>query len=378
MWPAYRVRARAVEASDELRWVLVRAFGPAEAAVPRAIDAPRAIVLARQLDVASRIATRHELTLPDELGHEAARQLGFQRLQALALDRVLSALRSEVVTAAAGLAIPVVLLKHAALRRSGWVQEGERNARDVDVLVPRARASELQRQLNERGFRSGASAPSLHLPTLTRHPGEAVEIHHCLWGLRLAGSARDMSAEDLISGRCEPASDGSFIPKAEVLAAHAIVHGLIQHRTSPRDYPAIRALADLVVLGLSGNEVEARCQEYVRHVASPALTRAALRLSSALRAGVDVFTLDRAGPEFQLLSHVVASSEDDAYRRALRFERILELRGLRDASAALGRALGRRDSASTPGEPKNVLAEALELARSAASYAAHRVRRGAR
>jgi hypothetical protein len=338
MWPAFRVRPPAFEHSPELNWVLSRAF--ATISNPTTVDGFSALALSERLDVAARIAARHERDLAQELGPDAARQLAFRRLETFAIERVLGRLSDEVKEVAAARGISLILIKHAALRRAGLVQAGTRFARDLDVLVPRAQAQELQSALVERGFRGGPSATALHLPTLTRGPGEAVEIHVLLWGLAVAGmpAANGLTAEALISGGLTTSmSDGVQVPVRKVLATHAVVHGLVQHRTSPDGYPPMRAIADLVDIGVSGSAAESACCELLWRSRHRALLCAALRLAQSLKEG-PVCELAPQSDERQLLSHLLAASGNDSYRSALRFERIFEPRELNGIWRTIGGA----------------------------------------
>jgi hypothetical protein len=379
-----------LQPSEELRWVLLRAFAPLGVSVPARINANQALSLSRALDVAPRIATRHAQTLSAELGADAARQMTFDRLRVVAVDRLLWALVTEIIQTANALGSPVVLLKYAALRRAGLVVEGERPARDVDLLVPEALATPLQSALIERGFVSSAGTPQFHLAPLTRRAGEVIEIHRALWGIQLPGvhhSAEGSSATSLIAcGLVDHLQDGSQVPLKPILAAHAIVHGLVQHRTSPEGYPVMRVLADLCALDLVEGDAQVQCQAYAAHAVAGELIRAALGLSSALNRGIDLSTLSKMPAEFELLSHAVAASCDPAYRRALRFERVAELASPSALRRAFNSALSSDQPMSEASESGKSLARrslraarpvslAIELARGAASYARLRLRR---
>ena len=372
MWPALRIEAPPLEISPELRWVLTRAFAPIETQVPQLPDSVAVFRLAEQLDLVTRIATRSADAIGNELGVNAARSFAFQRLEALALERELQQVASEVITLALALQLPVILLKHAALRATDKVREGERRARDVDVLVPRGRAPELQQALLGAGFR--APLPSLvshHLPTLVRGPGEVVEVHESLWGVRIPGVGApgvDTGAEELIcAGLTYPLARGGLVPAPEVLAAHFIVHGLVQHRTSPDGYPSMRAITDLVVLTESELAVTASCSKYVSKELADVPVDAAFRLARALTLGTDIAMLARQVPELRLLSHVLAASTDEDYRRALRFERIGELLASRELTHTLASVFRRRGSSAHPEGARAELAR--EFARAARSYA---------
>lgn len=389
MWSVFRVPPPKLQPSNELRWVLLRGFAPPATAVPYGIDAATVVRLSLELDLAPRIATRHSAILVQELGSESARELSVSRLQALAINRVLQALRYEVLNTARSLSCPIIWLKHAALSHAGLIDQGERFARDVDLLVPEPSASSLRRALSERGFRSGADTPQYHLPPLHRASGEVIEIHTALWGVQLPGDAPEregLSATRLISeGWVDSLADGSFVPKHPILAAHAVVHGLVQHRTSPEGYPIMRVLSDLCSLSAQHEASIDQGLDLVAFAVGRELSQAARHLSTALSHGRDVFSLSADSPERQLLSHLVASAIDPEYRRALRFERVLDLTNRDAIKRALRSAISSSSSVGSSAERSGKLRDvssplirsvelALELARGAASFGELHVR----
>jgi hypothetical protein len=370
-----------LQPSSALQWVLLRAFAPVGCVVPRALDSATVVALCRSLDLAPRIATRHAQTLSAELGPEAARQLTFERLRVVGVDRLLWTLASEVLEAAAQLSCPVVLMKHAALRRCGALAEGERAARDVDVLAPTELAGALQQALVERRFVSSGGDPRFHLPPLKRGPGEVVEIHTALWGVRLPGveqGPEGARAERLIADRfAERFDDGAYVPTRPVLAVHAIVHGLIQHRTSPKGYPIMRVLADLCALDLADADAAERCRALAASDIDGELVVTAIRLSQALNRGTELSELQQQPAVFELLGHVVAACCDPVYQRALRFERLGEMADLTALRRAWKSAFSSPEGASAElsARAAHPLGLAFELARGAASYAELRFRR---
>jgi hypothetical protein len=319
-----------LELSTELRWLLLRAFAPVGLPFVEAVAGPRVYALARDLDLAARIAGRH----PHEesvraLGRDAARGLQHLRLRVLALNQVLAKTTEFTVSVARRLGVELVLLKHAALVQCGAVVLGSRDARDVDVLLGDAEGRALHGELRRAGFRAGKAGHSaMHSPPLYRAEGEVIEIHHGLWGLRLPESNRSVTARALIErGHALPAGF-AHVPSPALLAAHALVHGLVQHRTAPGDYPTLRLLADLCDLGEEALH-NSTCTEFVSgEIASPAL--AAIRLLvKALREGADPRDLGEASPAYTLLSHLLAAALDPDYRDALFLDRRHALSAIR-------------------------------------------------
>ncbi len=382
MWPALRVLPPALPNSAELSWILVRAFAAPESTAPKNIDGRKVLALAEQLDLAERIATRHAATLFEQLGAAAARQMTAQRLRSVAVDRVLAALVDELLAVAKDLAVPVVLLKHAALRRRGFVAEGERQARDVDLLVDPTQAARLQAGLIERGFASAEFTPVHHLPTLTRGRGEVVEIHHKLWGIHLAHPRDDAAAASLPTALTWELPDGSQTLSQALMAVHAVVHGLIQHRSSPEGYPSMRAIADLCAINWREADVEDKWRALLPKPDHAQLMRAAVCLSRALTDGMPTDGL--RDEERALLSHVVAASTNAGYRRALHFERVFDGDTLREVPSTLWRALLGPSRARRPADwappphaaPGTASARTAELLEDARSYVAFTLRRG--
>src|SRR3954451_1112145 len=151
-----RFRPPRLEPSPEACWMLLRAFGPAGAAAPEAVDAAAALALARRFEVAARIAARQgRERLAGELGPEAAAGLARERAAAAAVAMRLMAAAGQIAAVAAPLGIPLAFLKLVALEGTGLLAAGSRGACDVDVLAPADRAEELWRALAVAGWQGG-------------------------------------------------------------------------------------------------------------------------------------------------------------------------------------------------------------------------------
>src|SRR4051794_21923126 len=101
-----------VSVPPEVRWMLLRAFGPPGAPCAEAVDPAGALAAARRFEVSPRVAARQgRARLAAELGIEAA--AGFQRDLAAAAAQGLriEALLREVAAVAAERQLPLVLLK---------------------------------------------------------------------------------------------------------------------------------------------------------------------------------------------------------------------------------------------------------------------------
>lgn len=323
--PALRFRPPPLVVAPELRWVLLRAFGPPASPAPAGIAAASCYPLAAAFDVAPRIAQRvGRAALAAELGEAAAARFHHDRQAAAANALRLGELVEAAAAAAAELALPVVFLKFAALQLAGFVAPGSRWASDVDLLVPAARARELFLALLDAGFHAASSPEHEHqLPALLHPVAGVVEIHRSVPGLRLAAGTPSATADALLAAErlvvpCPELPGRCARPATSLLAAHALVHGLVQHGHHPAAYPLLRTVADLVDLGLAGPEGEALAGAAGRLVAaelSAAEVEAARGLAVALAAG----DLPAAGGgAWLLLAHVAAGCLDPDYRQAQR------------------------------------------------------------
>jgi hypothetical protein len=355
--PHLRFHPPPLALTADLAWVLVRAFGPPGAALPAgfpagsdqlvgfnpagtdqpaglhpaadsdqlaAFDPAACHALAVRLDVAPRIAHRQgRAALAAELGEAAAGSFHRDRQAAAANALRLAGLARELAAAAAGLALPVVFLKFTALQLAGVVPPGSRWATDVDLLVPAERARELFLALAHAGYRPAPQPEHEHqLPALAHPVAGTVEIHRSIPGLRLAPGAPSATAEELAARQllvpCPELPGRCARPNAELLAAHALVHGLAQHGAHPAAYPLLRMVADLVDLGLAGAAGEALARAAGRLVAADVAAEevaAARELAAALVAGEVPPAASGAG---LLLAHVVAGALDADYRQAQR------------------------------------------------------------
>jgi len=230
----------------------------------------------------------------------------------------------RVAAAAAGLGLPVVFLKFAALELGGRLAPGSRSASDLDVLVPAAGAAALQRALAATGFQAGGPAQPHHLATLAGRDG-AIEVHRRLLGVRI-GARRSAGVEELDrAGLLMPLPElpgCAAIPAPPAAAAHALVHGLAQHGWSPHAYSLLKMIADLIDLGFAepaGEVPAARAAAWVERDVAAGEVAAVRDLAVALAAGVDLsgWGGSTAGAAL-LLRHALAGRLDAAYERSLR------------------------------------------------------------
>jgi hypothetical protein len=317
MPPALRFRPPRLAISSEVRWMLLRAFGPVGAPFPGAVAAAAALALARSFEVSARIAARQgRERLAAELGEETADGFARDRRAAAAAGLRLMGEVRRVAAVAAPLGVPLVLLKFAALEGAGLLAAGSRGACDVDLLAPGGRVRELWEALAAAGWRSSGLPEAEHqLPALVGPGGGAVEVHRHLPGVRLEGAASaDHRALDRL-GRLRPLPDlpgRCAAPDPEVLAAHALVHGLGQHGYWPASYPPLKMVADLIDL----DALSDRALSWVERDVPPTEAAAARRLAGRLAAGEDPAGWE--GDEEVLLRHLLAGRLDPGYEQALR------------------------------------------------------------
>jgi hypothetical protein len=342
-----RFRPPDLALSAEIRWMLLRTFGPAGAPFPALADPAAALALARRFEVSARIAVRQgRQALTAELGEGAAAGFARDRARAAAVGLRLMEEVRRVAGLAASLGIPLVCLKFAALEGTGLLAAGSREACDVDLLAPEERAGELWRALVTAGFRgSGLPEAEHQLPALIGPRGAVVEIHRHLPGVRLEGAASATFAALEAAGLLRPLPDlpgRCAAPAPEVQAAHVVVHGLGQHGYWPSSYSLLKMVGDLSDLGVAegagqGHQGQQGLQgkgivlvpevpgvpavpgwaAWVSRDVSPAEIAAAGGLVRRLAAGEDPAGWP-PGPEAELLRHILAGRLDSAYASALR------------------------------------------------------------
>jgi hypothetical protein len=305
--------------TPEIRWLLLRAFGPPEAECPPP-DAAAAVERAQRCGLAPRIAARAPVaTIAAELGPEAPALARARRLaasHALAYEGVIDAL-SRVADA---IPRPVVLLKGAALHGAGWVASGGRHVGDLDVLVDAAGVADFLAGLEAAGFRpSDGPRNEQHLPPLEAPGWGIVDLHDGLRGVSdAAGRWLDASGA-LAVGEALEVRPACWVPERRLLAAHVLAHALEQHAWSPNPYPLLRAvgdLADLLPDAAAWNAAMPEITGWLRDTLSGAELAAARELCLALRDGRPPEAL--ADEPARLLAHFVAYSLDDSYRAGLR------------------------------------------------------------
>ncbi len=315
-----------VRIGPEAWWALLRAFGPTEAPFDQALEPGRVVSVARQLEVSARIAARlGRQRLGREVSPQAAEQLvEDRRHNALTTLTRLAAARA-LAERAAPRGVQLVPLKFLALHHRGVLLPGSRHASDIDLLAAEGDLESLAGMAAELGFR-GRDLPALdhHLPTLDHPSLGLLEIHRLLPGITAAGRA-PATLDDLASAglleRTAQLPGNCLLPSRELLAAHAVAHGMHQHGANPAAYAPAKMLGDLIDLGAADGEQGA---QLVRRAAallagdvSGVEAQAAFELAGLLGRGAAAEEWNSSLASIALLRHWLAALVDPGYRERL-------------------------------------------------------------
>jgi len=329
-----RFRPPEVAFGSELRWVLLRGFGPPEELFPGRVEPEAVRTLAAAFDLGPRTGSRiGQDRLRAELGADTARQFVIASATAEAQGKRIVRLAHEVAGVAAGAGVPLVFLKFVALYLSGAVAAGSRSVADLDVLVAPEDAEPFAAALLSKGFTiSGVPDSDQHLAPFQNASGAIVEVHSYVQGVRLGRNGTFATAGELAAlGHLVPVPQvpgDCSIPNRQVLAAHAIAHGIAHHGRKPQEYPLFRMVADLIDLGFAredGKAVLEQITPWLEGEVSPEETQALRDLCAGLSVGDEELyaQASRAEPEVLLLRHLVAGATDQKYVESLQVSAFL-------------------------------------------------------
>jgi hypothetical protein len=331
--------------SAELTRVLRAAYGPAGEPRGAPFEPEKAVALAAALGLDLRLAARMEgEELAALLGEPAAARLQALRRREAARALALLDLPGQVAEAASTAGAKVVLLKGAALIAYGAVEPGSRWLGDVDVLVARDAHQAVMRALLRRGFEEHPDPPGRyhhHAPPLYHPDWGTVELHSRIPGLG-AGGPGDATAEELFAAElCLPAADEEcWLPRPEVMAAHAVTHARVQNRNIPGT-SLFSCLSDLLDLAALEGGIESLLAA-AAPFASRALREEELAALSALAATLEAgHGVVEGSPEGRLLAGGLVAALDPGSRGRLWRQRLAQ-RVRSGQWRRLWRAAGRR------------------------------------
>ena len=331
----------------DLGWVLRAAFTGAGGAPPA--DPARAVDLARRLGLSARIAARAQAVgeweaLRTALGGELARSLAIEQAKAEAQAASLTQLHAEVAAITERSGVGFAALKFAALAATPGLALPGRSAADVDLLVETAGIERLASALREAGYRSSDIPGFEHqLPALVHPRRGAVELHTKIPGVRIGGRGW-ATYEDLRREALLVETPAGQVPARDVLVAHALAHGLVQHVFAPRAYCLLQTFADLADLGFAVEDSPLerfarfeRLAGWLRRGLEREDLRATRDLVAALTSGAEV----TSAAARRLLDHALAGRLDPGYESALRLADLRAPLSDRPAILARGAAIRR-------------------------------------
>lgn len=313
--------------SDELDWVLCRAFGEADAqpSAPTPSHASEALSLSTALGLGPTIAQRTPVsTLDADLGKDGAARLGRMLLAQVAHGLKLRETTARFCAAAADAGVTVVLLKQAALDALGLAGPTTRSAVDIDVLVRSVDLEELAAAATRAGFVRDARWPSSLHPLVVRTPGPdqiPVECHVVVPYVRPTLDGANATLQSLDTAGLLGAAVGfpgsTRVPDEHAVAAHLISHALAQHRFTPA-YGPVRLLVDSTLLELDMRPGLAEAAfGLVAHCVDAKELDALVELVKLLRRGAPVAEINGSAGPARLLAHVVHSSTNRLYAESL-------------------------------------------------------------
>jgi hypothetical protein len=317
-----------VEIDANLAWVLRAAFADDPSAAP-APDWRQALQIARSTQLAGRVAARLGVGRGDSPAGSPFREDYYANV---AQEALLVQAQEQIVGLAERLGVAVIAVKFAALRSAGVLTVGARAVSDVDILVPKASARAFWLALLAAGFKKTNTHEYPHqLEALVDPFGAFIDVHVHLPGVVVERGSFAMAEQLIELGLVTRKGRGILVPHAPVLAAHAIVHALVQNRSTPQTYSSLRMLSDLIDLRRLEPNVVQRAASYLapeHHEVSHTVDRLCADLSNGLFEGAP---FDGTSQQ-TLLWHCLAGRLNFAYAERLRAGGLANK--LRDGSSA--------------------------------------------
>lgn len=322
---------------DNVAWVLTRAFAP-PVTTERAPHHER-LDCARRLRLLPRILSRTPRNLlVADLGEAATERLVLEHRRQVARGLGIRRTQQQVADAAHDLDTSLVLLKFAALCELGCTSPASREACDLDVLVDANHAAALADRLCDIGYKCPPRRGPPHQPYVLHSPaGIMVELHVHIPYLRLGAEGSfatlDMLKSASVVGPLDPDDETVLIPSRSLMAAHLILHGMVQHGFEPQTYPGWRLISDLTDLGFSEDQtLQADSRRWIETCVSAEEIDALSVLITTLRLGrVDALWPSSDGAALLLRHHVLVVT-DGQYRARVMLRR--QVQALREEGLA--------------------------------------------
>jgi hypothetical protein len=232
----------------DLAWLLRAAFASdVSASLPKSSE--HVLQMARALQLSGRVAARFGAQRGSSSWGTVSQDFSEDYYANVAKEALLVQGQRQIAELAEPLQIPVVVVKFGGLRLTGALARGARVAADLDILLPKASAREFWRALLRAGFqRTNTNEYPHQLEALVDPYGAVIDLHLYLPGV-IVEKGGFATADQLIAhGLVSRASGAILVPSAGVLAAHAIVHALVQNRSTPQTYSPMRMLSDVMDL----------------------------------------------------------------------------------------------------------------------------------
>jgi len=300
----------------DLAWLLRAAF--ASDASPTLPHRPeQALQIARATQLAGRVAARLGTWRGGSSLGALAQDFSEDYYANIAKETLLMQAQQRIAELAERLEIPLIAVKFGGLRLARVISPGARVVSDLDILLPKARARDFWHALLAAGFlRTNTHEYSHQLEALIDAYGAVIDLHIHLPGVVVQGGFA--TADQLIAhGLVTRMPGGIFAPSAGVLAAHAIVHALVQNRSTPQTYSPLRMLSDVMDLRHIDSRVVHNAMSYLAPELGTTCETLERLCASLAEGAFDTPSFDGTS-EQTLLWHCLAARVDFDYAERLR------------------------------------------------------------
>jgi hypothetical protein len=301
----------------DLAWLLRAAFArDVSCSFPKRSE--RALQIARATQLSGRVAARRGARRGSSSSGALAQDFSDDYYANVAKETLLMQAQQQIAEVAERLRIPLIVVKFGGLRLAGVISPGARVVADLDILLPKAQARGFWRALLTAGFlRTNTHEYPHQLEALVDPYGAVIDLHVHLPGVVVERGGFATADQLIARGLVSRTRGTMFVPSADLLAAHAIVHALVQNRSTPQTYSPLRMLSDVMDLRRTDPNVVHNAASYL----APELgttCETLERLCAALAEGAfDGPSFDGTS-EQTLLWHCLAARLDFDYAERLR------------------------------------------------------------